>query len=345
MGNKRKINNIQVSWDKRHLLQVLREKGPLAYNELYEESNIGGKGTFNDRLKKLEEEDLVTREWEPSERGRGKNLIKLTQKALDPVERALQRLKLVAGPHTPLDIDEGKELLTKSELDFLLQSSSIKPVLSPLREQRDRVFETFEDWKKRNIQQAIKTWGSYEEIPEPYRELYEGEPEFNECHLVVGLARYYLERTGIKEFIEERASYIVRDSFKEAPQLLGPESRSVFESREELKEFYEAENKNPELFPSLAIARKNGVIRKSDELLSWIRPLLEKSERWIVARDVKTSERKILPTAENLVAELFRRELRDYPNYVLKPAWLERARKSRSPMREEKGRKGGEKEE
>lgn len=84
--------------------------------------------------------------------------------------------------------------------------------------------------------------------------------EFNEHHLITGLARYYCETSLIPDIIKGKHPFGL---YKWA---------LPFETREELGVFYNSYSGNSNAFPATHIAE--GIEENVEELLEWIQPLI-----------------------------------------------------------------------
>lgn len=240
----RRRKKFREKWDRSHIIGVLREHGELTYNDLYEQSDLKGKGTFDDRLKKLEQEGYVKREYQPSDKGRGKTVITLTEEALDPVKETLKRLDLVAGPYSRFDIETGEELLSDEVVEEI----------------KRMYFPTFLEEKFGTDLSEI--YSIFESVDS------EEKPVFNEIVLLLIHSRYWAERITLRE--EPETLKMVNENehseWREHVKKL------------DLEEFFGEEIKIPNPakgVPVSAHIKRRGLTREFDGLLAWLKPLLE----------------------------------------------------------------------
>lgn len=279
------------------------DEGPDRWQEVYERVDMA-KSTFNDSLKDLENKEEVERYYDKDERA---TLIRLTEKLDEPVERTLRHLENITVRST-LDLKKGRELLNENYvLDAVARISTLKWLSEPhnhwlsLSEYRDEV-------------QKIDN-------PDHERTLDSIEEEFNEYRLVRVLARYFTDRYLLPNFSYGEYKGVL------TPEMLGPEN--LFETEEKFQEFLDEKYKDRKSFPVIWAIEQMGIKKEFDELLLWIRPLLESD----YFREIRTHREDLgLPKESNcpivalredfnLASAIFRREVIWYIHNELKMAW------------------------
>jgi hypothetical protein len=209
-------------------------------------------------------------------------IYELTPEALDPVRKTLRNLATIS-PVVELDVKKGKELLTPDVVDALLKIAILSQSFS-------NRWETLEDRIKeqQKIEAELRaTHGSQVmelELTAP--------SELNEYLLLKALARYDVE---LKFFSE-----IERDPLRWAINVqlfwrLGPRFSPAFVDPNEFVKFYKANVDDPRMFPITALIKKvdKNVSGKLDELLEWIRPLIESQD--VFFRNSKGSSKTSRP--------------------------------------------------
>lgn len=107
MVSMKKVDRGKVTYEeakersRKKILDAL-EMGPATFTELLPRARLS-RVVLSKRLEDLAKEGLIEREY----KGPRKWLIKLSEKALDPIERTLGRLRMVA----PFDVERARELL------------------------------------------------------------------------------------------------------------------------------------------------------------------------------------------------------------------------------------------
>lgn len=219
-----------LEFEKKYDCELIRDKieelGPTGFNELFQESHINSKGTFNNRIKEMEAKGEVVREHFRPDEGRPRVLIKLSPEASDPKYATLRRLELAAGPYSDLDAEDAREFLTEEVVEMMIEISKYKYKGEP------------EGFKK--IEYSLMNLkNSEEEAPSE-----QPEKKFDEVVFLSSIERYRVEKNLIgkyKESIEgklEEEKEVTR-YFPALGTIFESSPTSVLEKRELEKQFKE----------------------------------------------------------------------------------------------------------
>ncbi len=315
------------------------EKGPKTFEDLVIETGLA-RTSLSECLSKMEEEGKIIRKVAPPlERGPGKRyriLIELVDNT--PVGRTLRHLSNISSL-IQLDVEKGKEILTNDVIDTILVISSLEIRRSKKGKLLDcphsQSFACYREWMEETKEMRETLEGGLKTQYQLF------EYSLNEAELIRGLARFNWEL--LRTELETLFTYLV----SEIP--LHPGTREAWtyalKKPEELEEFFKDKRDDPEIFPALNVARNYNTTRQLEELLEWIRPVVEGPEISRV-REVYQKDRKkfyeiygmpyskissfeikaIACCGTNLVATLFKQEERSYEEHVLIPLWVPKMR-------------------
>lgn len=300
-GRSPKISGRKMS--ERAVIEAL-EEAPGTFTEVYERVDMA-KSTFNDSLKELEDKDEVERYYDKERRA---TLIRLSEKLVDSVEKALRHLENLTV-RSILDLEKGRELLNEG---YVLDAVTRISTLQWLPEPHNHWLSSSEYWDKVREFEDTKYERSLDTIKK----------EFNEYKLIKTLARYFTDRYLMPNF-----SYGEYKGFL-TPEMLGPEN--LFETEKEFQEFLDEKYKDRKLFPVIWAIEQMGIKKEFDELLLWIRPLLE--TEYFSKMETHRQEVGLPPESDcpiialrdiNLASTLFRQEIIWYIHFGLDKPWSE----------------------
>lgn len=242
-----RYGSLARKWDHRRIIEKLKEKGSMGYNELFKEMDFDSKGTFNNRIKGMMKKGLIDKESAPPDT-RSRVIVKLSPKATNPRYSTLRMLELSAGPHSSMNADEVKDILTKEVSQTLIEISSF------VFRSKEEGF-VVSDFVKEPVYDAFS-----EEVSSPA-----GEPlktDIDEITFLKGLTRYGIEI----ECFRHPADYIY-----------------TYDLDEELLWEKMVENRHDtHYFPALGtISNKESASEMKenlDKLHEWIQPLRNRSE-------------------------------------------------------------------
>lgn len=280
------------------------ENGDFRFTEIKERTGLS-KPALSQALQDLEEDGAIRRYY-----GENKVLIRLSDKESSPIETTLRHLDRITERKL-LDLTEGRELLNEDVKDWTLRVGTLE-------------------------------WSPEKNELVPSEGLFD---EFNEHILLRALTRFLWERS----ILSYAYSKMARENAEK-------ESKRLKEGYEKLKSFFSEKQITTTWGPdmmedmvnwldfedlrALHITREEGLIERIDEILLWIRPLLEsrevksieeKPEEWKQAFDLPPVD--FYFSASNLAASVCELEITHWYNAL--------SLQARSRSQEEE--KGGEK--
>lgn len=140
------------------------EQGPGTFTQLLKRSGLA-RSTFTHHLEILRAKGLIERAYE----GPRRLLIRLSAKALDPVQKTLRHLEELIPPPARLDIEAGEKLLTKQVVDTMeeVYRTRFRYIFSP---------------------------NEFSKLSKLFGRSISFEPEFNETVFITVLAYYFCEK-------------------------------------------------------------------------------------------------------------------------------------------------------
>lgn len=146
--------------------------------------------------------------------------------------------------------------------------------------------------------------------------------EIRGTYLLKALARYYVERFFIRAFAEVPQ---VRDAHKNLIFRLFelfPHDKKMF-NFSDFESFYEENKDNEEVLPILSKARETQSVDQLDEILAWIRPLLEPVKIVNKSRP-KEIKNVIWLSSSNFASSLFQSQVKTYLAALLENWYLKK---------------------